>query len=367
MTNSLKKFLPVFLLLQAVSFMAFSADQVQIRDDAPDRYEVVLGDTLWDISGRFLEDPWLWPEVWELNPQIENPHLIYPGDVIALVYSADGPMLTLTRGGAESTGLRTIRLSPQVRREPINSAIPAIPLDRISSFLKGTIIVSETELENSPYLLGNRSGTLLSENNEEVFAKGAWDNDISEYNIIRGGQVYTDPDTGTVVGLEGKHIGTAIMVKREGNNATLLTANVEEEIREGDRFIASSGSRIDSNYFPRPPSSSIEGSIIDISSGRTVGNLYDTIVINRGSRNRLRVGNLLALQKPDIEIEDNIGKATLGQQVKQSLGFSNDNIETFSGEKYATVLIYRVFQNASLGIILSAKEAVRLEDKVVTP
>lgn len=367
MTNSLKKFLPVFLLLQAVSLMAFSADQVQIRDDAPDRYEVVVGDTLWDISGRFLEDPWLWPEVWELNPQIENPHLIYPGDVIALVYSADGPMLTLTRGGAETTGLRTIRLSPQVRREPMSSAIPAIPLDQISAFLKGTIIVSETELENSPYLLGNRSGTLLSENNEEVFAKGSWDDEINEYNIVRGGQIYTDPESGAIVGLEGKHIGTATIVNRDGSNATLLTANVEEEIRKGDRFIASSGSRIDSNYFPRPPSSSIEGRIIDISSERTVGNLYDTIVINRGSKNRLRVGNLLALQKPDIEIEDDIGKATLGQQVKQSLGFSNDNVETFSGEKYATVLIYRVFEDASLGIILSADQAVRLEDRVVTP
>ena len=178
--------------------------------------------------------------MWELNPQIENPHLIYPGDVIALVYSADGPMLTLTRGGAETTGLRTIRLSPQVRREPMSSAIPAIPLDQISAFLKGTIIVSETELENSPYLLGNRSGTLLSENNEEVFAKGSWDDEINEYNIVRGGQIYTDPESGAIVGLEGKHIGTATIVNRDGSNATLLTANVEEEIRKGDRFIASS-------------------------------------------------------------------------------------------------------------------------------
>jgi len=367
MTNSLKKFFPVFLLLQALSLMGFSADQVQIRDDAPDRYEVVVGDTLWDISGRFLEDPWLWPEVWELNPQIENPHLIYPGDVIALEYSADGPMLTLTRGGAETSGLRTIRLSPMVRREPINSAIPAIPLDRISAFLKGTIIVSETELENSPYLLGNRSGTLLTDNNKEVFAKGNWDDEINQYNIVRGGQLYRDPETGEVVGVEGKHIGTATMVNRDGSNATLLTVNIEEEVRKGDRFIASSGSRIDPNYFPRPPSTTIEGSIIDISFGRTVGNLYDTIVINRGSRNRLRVGNLLALQKPDIEIEDDIGKVNLGQQVKQSLGFSNDNIETFSGEKYATVLIYRVFEEASLGIIVSADQAVRLKDKVVSP
>ena len=107
MTNILKKLLPAFLLLQAIPFIVFGADQVQIRSDAPLQYEVVVGDTLWDISGRFLEDAWLWPEVWELNPQIENPHLIYPGDVIALEYTADGPLLTLRRGGASPSDANT--------------------------------------------------------------------------------------------------------------------------------------------------------------------------------------------------------------------------------------------------------------------
>ena len=370
MTNILKKLLPVFLLIPAMSFVAFAADQVQIRSDAPAQYEVVEGDTLWDISGRFLEDAWLWPEVWELNPQIENPHLIYPGDVIALEYSADGPLLTLRRGGAgpsDSGGLRTVRLSPQIRTQSLNNAIPAIPLDKISAFLSGNIILPQSDFENSPYVLGNRNQTLFSIDNDEVFAKGNWSDDVVQYDIIRGGEVYTDPVTQAVVGLEGERIGRATMLERDGDNATLMLSNLIEEVRKGDRFIPNSGNRIDSNYFPRPPSFAIDGRIIDIVSGRTVGNLYDTIVINKGSSDRLRVGDLLAMQKPDIVFEDTVGKVSLGDQFKQAVGLNNDNLETFSGGKYATVLVYRVFTDASLGIILSAKETIRLEDKIVTP
>ena len=370
MTNILKKLLPVFLLIPAMSFVAFAADQVQIRSDAPDQYEVVEGDTLWDISGRFLEDAWLWPEVWELNPQIENPNLIYPGDVIALEYSTDGPLLTLRRGGAvssDSGGLRTVRLSPRIRTESLNNAIPAIPLERISSFLSGNIIIPQNDFDNSPYVLGNRNNSLFSIANDEVFAKGNWSDDVFQYDIIRGGEVYKDPVTNAVIGLEGKRIGSATLQERDNDNATLVISDILEEVRKGDRFIPSSGNRIDSNYFTRPPSFAIDGRIIDIVSGRTVGNIYDSIVINKGRSDRLRVGDLLALQKPDIVFEDTIGKVSLGEQFKQAVGLSAENEETFVGEKYATVLVYRVFEDASLGIILSAEEAVRLEDKIVTP
>ncbi len=370
MTNILKKLIPVFLLIPAMSFVAFAADQVQIRSDAPAQYEVVEGDTLWDISGRFLEDAWLWPEVWELNPQIENPHLIYPGDVIALEYSADGPLLTLRRGGAgssDSAGLRTVRLSPQIRTQSLNNAIPAIPLDKISAFLSGNIILPQSDFESSPYVLGNRNQTLFSIDNDEVFAKGNWTDDVIQYDIIRGGKVYRDPVTNAVIGLEGKRIGRASLQERNDDNATLVLSDLLEEVRKGDRFIPGSGNRIDSNYFPRPPSFAIDGRIIDIVSGRTVGNLYDSIVINKGRSDRLRVGDLLALQKPDITFEDTIGELGLGEQFKQAVGLSSENVETFSGAKYATVLVYRVFEDASLGIILSAEEAIRLEDKIVTP
>lgn len=366
MANMLKNFVPAILLLQVLSASVLAADQVQIRADAPTRYEVVRGDTLWDISGRFLEDPWLWPEVWELNPQIENPHLIYPGDVIELQYTASGPQLTLRRAG-EAEGLRTVILSPQVRREPLSGAIDAIPLDQISSVLSGNIVMPADELDGSPYVLGNRGETLFTSDGDDVFAKGNWQEGVQQYDIVRPGREYTDPETQEVLGIEGKLIGSAVIVDRDGDNATLRISDTLEEIRQGDHFIPSAGNRIDSNYFPVPPSFDINGRIVDIATGRSVGGKYDTIVINKGSSDRLRTGDLLALQKPDIVLDDQVGKVSVGQRFKRALGFSKDNIETFSGEIFASVLIYRVFENTSLGIILSADEDVRVEDRVVTP
>jgi len=369
MTNILKTSFPVFLLLQILSFVALAADEIQIREDAPSRYEVVDGDTLWDISGRFLEDPWLWPEVWELNPQIENPHLIYPGDVIALIYSADGPMLTLSRGGTgvpDVDGLRTVRLSPQVRWESL-SAIPAIPLDRISSFLSSNLVVSQSDIDNAPYLFANRGGTLLSSDDDVIYAKGNWDPVINRYDIIRGGMAYVDPETNEVVGVEGRFLGSATIIKREGNNATLTITDLMEEVREGDRFIPAAANTIDANYFPVPPDVDINGSILGISSGRSLGDAFYTIVINWGSSSRLEVGDLLGLQKPGLIVEDNYQEVTLLEKFYRALGYSEDHIETFSGQIFASVLIYRVFDNTSLGIILSTDEIVRKEDKVITP
>lgn len=366
MANTLKKFLAVVLCLQFVAPTVQAADQVQIRADAPARYEVVRGDTLWDISGRFLEDPWLWPEVWELNPQIENPHLIYPGDIIEIQYTADGPLLTLRRAG-DAEGLRTVILSPQVRRQPLSGAIDAIPLDEISSVLSGNIVVPVSELDSAPYLMTNRRGTLFTSDYDDVFAKGNWSDGVQQYDIVRAGREYIDPDTRTMMGVEGKFVGTATIIERDGDNATLRVADLVEEARTGDRFVPSAGNRIDANYFPEPPDFFISARILDIATGRRVGGAYDTIVINKGSADRLQSGDLLALQKPDIEVEDEIGQASVGERFKRALGFSKSNVEFFSGEKYASVLIYRVFDNTSLGIILSADEDVRLEDMVVTP
>jgi hypothetical protein len=370
MSNVLKKCIPVFLLLQSLALGVLAADQVQIRADAPTSYEVVDGDTLWDISGRFLEDPWLWPEVWELNPQIENPHLIYPGDVVELQYSSAGPMLTLRRGGTgvpDADGLRTVRLSPQVRRESLGSAIPAIPLDRISSFLSRNVVITQSELNSAPYLFGNRKGNLFSSNDDVVYAKGGWDDAIFSYDIVREGSTYLDPETGSEIGVEGFIIGSATIIERDGQNATLSISNLTAEARDGDRFIPVAGSSIEPNYFPQPPSFDVDANILDIMSGRSLGNQYDTIVINKGSSDRLRVGDLVALQKPDNLIEDNYGEATVGEQFKRAVGLSKDHIETFSGEIYASVLVYKVFDNTSFGIVLNADDIVRREDKVVTP
>ena len=152
-----------------------------IREDSPQNYLVVEGDMLWDIAGVFLEEPWLWPEIWQLNPQIQNPDLIYPGDTIELYYVDGQPRITVQRGGSDAgdrasindTNLPVVVLSPQVRREPLLSPIPAISLESISPLLSNNRIVGVFDLDNAPTLLGSRSDTRFSSEGDIVFGKGA--------------------------------------------------------------------------------------------------------------------------------------------------------------------------------------------------
>ena len=169
-----------------------AAEAIAVRPDSPQNYTVQQGDTLWGIAARFLEQPWLWPQVWQINPQIQNPDLIYPGDTISLSYQDGQPVLTLNSDGqsvpvtggstavvsAPNTtpvaGIRTERRSPEVRRESLLSPIPAIPLDKIDAFLSKTTVVDADTYKNAPYLLGERDGRTLYGTGDEVLARGNW-------------------------------------------------------------------------------------------------------------------------------------------------------------------------------------------------
>ncbi len=157
----------VALLLLAASGLAQA--QVDLREGHPDRYTVVRGDTLWDISGKFLRQPWKWPELWHANPQIQNPHLIYPGDTLSLVYVDGQPRLVLNRG--ESRG--TIKLSPKIRSTPIAEAIPTIPLDKINSFLLANRIVDdEKTFTSAPYIVAGNAERIVSGTGDRIYARG---------------------------------------------------------------------------------------------------------------------------------------------------------------------------------------------------
>mgnify|MGYP002715740889 CR=1 FL=1 len=146
--------------------------EVQLKDGHPDRYTVVKGDTLWDISGKFLSLPWKWPELWHANPQIENPHLIYPGDTLSLVYIDGQPRLMLNRGASRGT----IKLSPKVRSTPMAEAIPTIPLEAINSFLLSNRIVnSAEEFAAQPYIVAGRQESVIAGAGDRIYGRGACD------------------------------------------------------------------------------------------------------------------------------------------------------------------------------------------------
>jgi hypothetical protein len=341
------------------------AAEVSIREDSPSEYTVMQGDTLWDIAGMFLEEPWLWPEVWQINPQIENPDLIYPGDVIELAYEDGKPVLRLSRSAAQE--LRSVRLTPQIRREPLNSPIAAIPFDEISAYLSGNSVVSEDVFESGPYVLGGRGGRTVLGAGDEVLARGTWADGVALYDIVRRGRDLQDPDSGDELGVEGLQVGIATLARSDGDEASLTITSSEQEIRPGDRLIPRVDITLNDSYLPTPPAFAVDAAIVSIGTGRTIGGGYDTLIINVGANDRIAVGQLLAVQEPAEVFDDQFGKRSPWQKLKHAFGANNANEVTFSGENVARVLVYRVFDDASMVLVLDSTRDLRLNDRIVTP
>lgn len=354
------------LAILGMPLLASAADQVRLRADSPESYTVQEGDTLWDIAGQFLEEPWLWPEVWQINPQIANPDLIYPGDVIELDYVNGSPVLRLSRGEAP-TELRTVRLSPQVRREPLLSPIPAIPLDLISSYLSENSVVSAAAFDDSPYLLGERSGHALAATGDEVFGRGEWTPGVITYDIVRRGRDLEDPDNGEMLGVEALFVGSATIDVSNTEEAVLTIDRSVQEIRKGDRLLPRRSEALDSSYLPTPPPYDVDAAIVSIGAGDSIGGMYDTLILNVGTADGIEVGHLLTLQQPVVEMEDDLGETGAWQRTKQVFGFDDSHIAAFPGANIGSVLIYRVFDEASLGLVLKSSDAIRLNDRAVTP
>ncbi len=347
--------------------IAAAAEAIAVREDGPSSYTVVRGDTLWDIAGRFLEQPWQWPSVWERNPQIANPDLIYPGDVIVLEYVDGQPVLRLSRADADTSGLPTVRLSPGIRREPINGPIQAIPLEEITSYLSPNYVVSTEDFEAAPYVMAERFGNTVMSPGDNIFARGEWTPNVYEYDIIRNGRNLVDPDTGRDMGVEGVKIGEATINKTNGQEAILGLDRVFEEVRVGDRFVPRMTETLDPTLMPFAPDFDVDAAILTLNGGTSIGGLYDTLVLNKGSVDGIEISQLLAIQEPEIEVTDPMVPAKMLDPVKKSLGKEVGNVVTFPGDNIGFVLIYRVFDETSLGLVIKTNKEVRMGDRGVTP
>ena len=336
----------VLLGLLAASFVTFYAwaDEVALNPDHPDRHVVVKGDTLWDISETFLQSPWLWPEIWHVNPQIANPHLIYPGDVIKLIYLDGKPRLTVERAGV-------VKLSPKIRTSPNDGAITTIPLDAIANFLTRSRIVTPDEMDASPYVLAGEEKRLIMGANDELYARGDFSEGTQAYGVYRPGETYSDPDTGEVLGLQALSIGATRLKTLDGDVATMLVKRASEEIRIEDRLLPHEERAIASNYVPSAPSSEVEGLIVAVEGGRNNAGKMDVIIINKGEREGLESGNVLAIYQKGEVVVDRVkgGEVTLP--------------DTHVG----LAMIFRTFDKLSYALVLEADKPLDLLDKVRNP
>ncbi len=321
------------------------AEEPEFQADYPEQYTVVKGDTLWDISNRFLRNPWMWPEIWHVNPQIENPHLIYPGDLIKLVYLDGQPRLVL-----DPTN-RVVKLSPEIRVLDNGGAIPSIPLDEINSFLSRSRVMTAEELEKAPHVVSGEAKRLVLGKGDRLYARGEFDTGVPVYGIYRKGETYVDPDTGELLGVQAIDIGSGKMRALEGEIATLLMTRTTEEVRVGDRLLVEETRPIDSTFFPSAPSFDVDATIIAVEGGVTQVGKYDVVIINRGEREGMEVGNVLAVYKDGGTIKDRV---------------KGDVVE-LPDERAGLVMVFRTFEKLSLGLVLEADRPLAIKDLVRNP
>lgn len=319
-------------------------DGSPLRDEFPDVYVVRQGDTLWDIANTFLKDPWLWPEIWYVNEQIANPHLIYPGDRISLVYIDGKPRLTVDRG-------RDVKLGPTVKSTPIGQAIPAIPLEAINAFLSRSRIVGEEEFGSAPYTVAGDNGHVIVGAGDRLFARGEFPAGERQFGIYRRGKTFIDPFTGELLGLEALDIGRGKLVALDDDIGTLAVNASNEEVRVNDRLLPYVEQRINSTFYPSAPDQEVEGVIVAVEGGVSQVGRLDIVVINLGGRDGIADGNVLAIDKKGDVVRDPVTKEAL-QLPDQRAGL---------------LMVFRTFDKMSYGLVLNATLPLKVMDYVRKP
>ena len=337
--------------------------RIALRDDVPAHYIVKKGDTLWDISSLFLRDPWLWPEIWYFNPQIDNPHLIYPGDILILIYVDGKPQLRLSRDGMPITqtvdgpsvpaNIQHSKLEPKIRSESLEQAIPTIPISAIEPFLSKPRVISKEELNAAPYIISSLDSHLISATGNTIYARNLDYNDDVRYSIYRPGRIFTDPKTKQILGYETTLVSEAKLA-HAGKPATLTLTRSIRETLNGDRILPAEKGRISYNFVPHPPAQNIRGEIIALIDAITHTAQRQVVVINIGDKKGLDVGTVLAIDQVGEVIRDPFAKRG-HRRVKLP--------DTRAG----LLMIFRVFENVSYGLIVDSTRTVHLLDRVRNP
>lgn len=340
----MRKSLLILLLFISAGVQA----AVQLKPGHPEQYRVVQGDTLWDIAGRFLNKPWEWPQIWHANPSVQNPHLIYPGDVLSLVYIDGKPRLSLERGASRGT----IKLSPHIRSTPIAEAIPTIPLRAISSFLLANrILDSQETLDRAPYVLAGNAERVISGQGDRIYARGDFGAPLPGYLVFRQGKTHIDPETREVLGINADEVATAELVSVERDIASLDLVRTTQEVRLGDRLLPGEERPITTNFTPAAPERAISGVIMDVPRGVTQIGHMDVVILNKGARDGLADGHVLAVYK-------------LGEQVRDRL--TGERIK-IPDERAGLLMVFRTYEKMSYGLILQAHRSLSIMDRVRNP
>lgn len=313
-----------------------------LRSNHPQQHTVVKGDTLWDISGLFLKSPWRWPELWGVNPQVDNPHLIYPGDIIYLTWVNGKPRLSLNPNGG---------VHPRIRVAPLKDAIPPIPLEEIISFLNKNRVLPEDQLKTAPYVIGGQDQRIIAGEGDRVYARGVLESDIDKQGIYRAANKYKDPVTGEFLGYEILKIADGKIKDRSaGDIITVDITRSYQEVRVKDRLVADDG-KFEKTFFPFPAPKDSDGQILSVLGGVRDGGQFNVVAINRGMREDIKAGQVFAIYRKGERVKDPITKKFV----------------TLPEERSGELMVFKVFGKVSYGLVLKSTTVVSIGDQLRAP
>ncbi|MCP4187754.1 MAG: LysM peptidoglycan-binding domain-containing protein [Gammaproteobacteria bacterium] len=338
-----------------------SADTIVYEPESPETYIVQEGDTLWDISSVFLRDPWHWPEIWYKNPQVKNPHLIYPGDVLAIIYIGGQKRVHIERRGEDgkalssgTTGLKILKMSPRVRTQSIDASIPSIPIESIRHMLERPLVIDKEELDKSAYVISSVDSHLVNSINDKLYVRKL-DTTMGNgrYQIFRPNRPLYDPTTKELLGYEALFVGDSKLLLG-GDPASVRVTNSEREILRNDRLLPIDNTNFERDFFPRPPTTDVSGEIVSLLDAISQLGQYQTIAINLGFRDGLETGNILNIKRrgeiiPDLEEEDPTFRVKLPNEI------------------VGTAMIVRSFEKMSYALVMTADGPISIKDYVESP
>lgn len=320
--------------------------------NAPDQHQVVRGDTLWGISGKFLQNPWCWPEVWGMNrEQIRDPHWIYPGQIVYLDRESGRLRLGKPVGAG---GVPTVKLTAQIRTEGLGAeAVPAIPAGVIEPFLTQPMVVEADELKGAPRIVAADEGRVLIGKNEKAYVRGDL-KDGTSFQVFRPGTPLRDPGSKEIIGYEAAFLGNVKLQRgaRADNEAHVFTVvNGKEEMSVGDRLVPVPPAPI-INYVPHPPEKPVDARIVSVYGGVNHAGQSQIVTINRGKGHGLDVGTVLELSRFGRTILDRTDEK---KPVK------------LPDQQYGNLFVFRVFNNISYGLVMQVTDTVQVGDFAKSP
>jgi len=381
----MKKSIISLFLIFACAATAWAADPRDLKDDAPERYVVREGDTLWSIAGRYLKQPWRWPELWKMNQsQVRNPHRIYPGDVLVLEHRDQRAQLRVVK-------LDTVKLSPRTRTEQLSAKpIPGIAPSAIEPFLSKPLVVGATELDDKPRIVATEESRVAVGTGNIAYASGLTKDKGIAWQVFRRGDPLVDPETRQILGYVATYLGDA-RVRNFGEISTIEITRSNQEIYRDDRLIPVTREAVTFSYVPHAPQKPVRAHILSAYANLSETGPLSIVALSKGSADGLEIGHVLAIHRNQANAQNNhrtaplygrsgiTGNAALhdyrGTQLTprdaplyaRADRAADQAAPLLPDERYGLVMVFRTFDRASFGLVMQAARPVAVSDVVTNP